>query len=180
MFDTKKILIVTFAALGLTACGKDNYNGQYTGSEVKIPQSGQTGQTGGSQYGYGYSMYGTQYSAVTANLSHNGDVVTGQYEAQNSMYGGGTYNQYPSSTGTTGTGQMYRFEATAKQANRLEGVRLIPLNSYSGGCILEGSLEAVDDGARITGTLNPANVGYQSGMYFCLPTQITLDRVGGK
>lgn len=175
--STKTILKVVAASilgLALTGCGKDNYNGTYSGTEIKLPQTQtQTGQT--SQYQNYYPQQGQQsYRAVTAELKHDDEIVTGTYTITQptSQYGGTT------TTGTTAA-ETYRFEATAGTANSLTGVRLIPMSSgynMGGGCVLEGSLSAVQDGRRLTGTLNPAQTGYQSYSTTCTPTQITLDR----
>lgn len=185
MMNTKTILKVVAASilgLALTGCGKDNYNGTYSGTEIKLPQTQtQTGQT--TQYPSQYpSQYYPQqnyyqqqsYRAVTAELKHDDEIVTGTYTITQptSQYGGTT------TTGTTAA-ETYRFEATAGTANSLTGVRLIPMSSgynMGGGCVLEGTLAAVQDGRRLSGTLNPAQTGYQSYSTTCTPTQITLDR----
>jgi hypothetical protein len=191
MFNTKKILMVVTASvlgLGLSGCGKDNYDGQYTGSEIQTPQEQPQAQPQqpGSQYypqNYNYNMQQPQYRQVTVNLSHNGDIVTGDYTAAaNTMGAGMQYpqTQYPMN-GMMGGTETYRLEATAKEANRLDDVRLIPTsnNMYGSACVLQGSLAAVDDGARLQGTLSPVNVSTQtSTMQLCLPRQVTLDRVG--
>jgi hypothetical protein len=189
MLNAKKILMVVTASvlgLGLSGCGKDNYNGQYTGSEISIPQQGQQQQPLPNQplpnqpqtpyYPQGQYM-GQQYRQVTVNLSHNGDIVTGDYTATNTGMGGMNYpSQMPMNSGMNET---YRLEATARSANRLDEVRLIPMNNmYGSNCILQGALDAVEDGARLQGTLSPVNVTTQSGMGYCAPKQITLDRIG--
>jgi hypothetical protein len=191
MFNTKKILMVVTASvlgLGLSGCGKDNYNGQYTGSEIQMPQQQPQQQQPGSQYyPQNYGMQQQQYRQLTVNLSHNGDIVTGDYTAAaNTAMGMGTQypSQYPTQypqTGMLGAAETYRLEATAKDANRLDDVRLIPTsnNMYGSACVLQGSLTAVDDGARLQGTLSPVNVSTQtSSIQLCLPRQVTLDRVG--
>ncbi len=183
MFNAKKIsMMVTASILGLalTGCGKDNYNGNYSGTEIKMPatQTGQTGQTGQpGQPGYyptnNYYNQQQSYRGVTAELHHDGEIVTGTYNITPNQYGG------VQSQTTSVQQETYRFEANANTANQLTGVRLIPMStSYygGGGCVLEGNLTAVQDGRRITGTLNPTNTGYQSTNYLCGPTQITLDR----
>lgn len=167
MMKSNKILIaVSLLALALTACGKDNYNGNYTGAEIKTPVavSGQTQQYGGQ----------SQYRQVSADLSHNGQIVTGTYNIVQPAY---AQSQTPMSTTNQET---YRFEATANSADKLEGVRLIPMSSYgsAGGCVLEGSLQAIENGRRLTGTLNPPAANYQWGGSMCMPTQVTLDRTG--
>lgn len=183
MLNTKKIVMVVTAAilgLGLSGCGKDNYNGSYSGTEIKLPQTAQT-QTGQTQPSYypQQNYYSQQsFRAVTAELSHDGELVTGTYtitQQQNQYY------QQPGTTGTSGTGmqETYRFEANADSSDQLTAVRLIPMSSgygMGGGCVLEGTLAAVQDGRRLSGTLNPAQMGYQSMSNYCYPTQITLDR----
>lgn len=181
MLNTKKIVMLVTASilgLGLSGCGKDNYNGSYSGTEIKMPQSAtQTGQTQYPQQNY-YQQQ--SYRGVTAELSHDGEIVTGTYTVtqQANQYG----YQQPGMTNTSGTGtgvtETYRFEANASGSDQLTAVRLIPMTSgYGGGCVLEGSLAAVQDGRRLSGTLNPTQTGGQT--YYqqnCAPTQITLDR----
>jgi len=183
MLNMKKIVMVVTASilgLGLTGCGKDNYNGSYSGTEIKMPQS-QTGQTGQTQNYYPQQNYYQQqsYRGVTAELSHDGEIVTGTYTItqQANQYG----YQQPGMTNTSGTGvtETYRFEANASGSDTLTAVRLIPMTSGYGGsaCVLEGSLAVVQDGRRLSGTLNPTQAGGQT--YYqtnCAPTQITLDR----
>lgn len=173
MMNSKKLMMViaaTVLGLGLTGCGRDNYDGAYSGSEIKMPQAQQQGQTGQQQYMPQMPM-GGQYRGVTAELRHDGDIVTGTYNAAQQQYGQTIPGQ------TAGAAETYRFEANARSANKLEGVRLIPMTSMMGaGCVLEGSLEAVENGRRLTGTLQPANMGYQQMNTWCFPTQITLDR----
>jgi hypothetical protein len=186
MLNSKKILMVVAASvlgLSLSGCGKDNYNGQYTGSEITIPQQGQAqqqqqlpNQPPTPYYPQGNYMMGQQYRQVTVNLSHNGDIVTGDYTATNTAMGANYPSQMPMNNGMTET---YRLEATARNANRLDEVRLIPMNNmYGSNCILQGALDAVEDGARLQGTLSPVNVTTQTGMSYCAPKQVTLDRIG--
>ncbi len=164
MMKRNKILItVSFLALALTACGKNNYNGNYTGAEIKTPVA-----VSGQTQGYGGQ---SQYRQVSADLSHNGQIVTGTYNIVQPSYG-------QTQTPTTGSQETYRFEANANSSDKLEAVRLIPMNSYSGGCVLEGSLSAIENGRRLTGTLNPPAANYQWGGSTCMPTQVTLDRTG--
>ncbi len=180
MRNTKKMMMtlaVALLGLGLSACGRDSYNGAYSGTQIRMPQQQQQPGQNGQQVPMPNPYMGTttQYSGVTADLRHDGDIVTGTYDTNPQQAG----TQFQ--TGMAGQQETYRFEATARTANRLEGVRLIPLNSMNsmmgGGCVVEGTLEAIENGRRLTGTLNPSNMGYQTNnSWMCGPLQITLDR----
>ncbi len=178
MKNNKKILVLITASmlgLALSGCGRDNYNGNYTGSETKIPQAGQAGQMGFPQMGMGQQSF----RGVTAALSHNGEIVTGTYTISQGVQ---QQNQFPGSTPVAVTPETYRFEANARGSNELTAVRLIPMTTggfntgFGAGCALEGTLTAVENGRRITGTLNPTAMNMNMMSNLCFPTQITLDR----
>lgn len=146
----KKLVMVALAAVALSACGKNDFNGTYTGYET----------ASGTQSGYGMGA-----TPVTLNLKQNDEFVTGTYTAQSSMYTGG---QSQSVTG--------QFSASAQNSDKLDNVQLIVSQSgyggyngyptgsgsgyYGSGQIYSGSLSASDDGRRLQGTLNMMGGSY--------------------
>lgn len=143
----KKLMMVALAAVALSACGKNDFNGTYTGYET------QSGSTGGMGMGYP--------TPVTLNLKQNDEYVTGTYTSQAQFQGGQSM-----------TGQ---FSASAKSSDKLDNVQLIMTASggqWNGGMpgngmgsFFSGSLSSQDDGRRLTGTLNQMG-GMQGGMTY--------------
>jgi hypothetical protein len=164
---TKKIgilLPLVVLGLGLSGCGKDNYNGTYTGTAIRT-----TGQTGGNSQVPTQSN--VQYQQVSANLQHNRDIVSGTFTL--TMMQGGMWNQNQQwNQNNMMGGESYRFEASARESDRLTDVRLMPMNGY--GCMLTGTLESIQNGRRLRGTLSPT--GGQNGSWGCGATEVTLDR----
>lgn len=160
MSNQKKILMaVAVAVLGLSSCGRENYNGTYTGYQMAA-------QTTGTSSYYNYSMAGN--SAVTASLTSNGDSVTGTYQ----LTGGSSY--YNTST-------SYQLTANSSQSGQLTAVTLIPTsNMYNNtGCgFLTGTLTTSNKGQMITGTLTPSGAAAYSGAQssMCPSVQISLTR----
>lgn len=169
MLNQKKILMaVAVAVLGLSSCGRDNYNGTYTGYQTAsaVTTTG-TPQTGYPQTGY-YSQNGS--GTVTASLSNNGDVVTGTYQVQ------------PSGYTSMGMGsQSYQVQANSAQSSQLSNVVLIPTTSmYSAAqCgAFTGSLSSSNHGQILSGTLTPGGMPGMSGAQnsMCPPVTVSLTR----
>jgi len=143
----KKLWMVAFAALAFTGCGKNDFNGTYTGYETQ--SAGSVGGTVGNYGGYA--------TPVTLQLKQEDDFVTGSYSAQSSYSGGQSM-----------TGQ---FTASAKDADKLTNVQLVlsyssgaggyPNQGYgsypnynTGGSFYSGELSSQNDGRSLSGTLN--------------------------
>lgn len=165
MFKTKKISVAIAAAalvMGLSGCGKDNYQGTYTGYEIRSQ-----GTTGTGTTGVGYS----QARAVTLTLSNNGDVVTGTYQVTNT-------NTYSGNTGNTNLAQeTYQFTASSEQSGQLTNVMLISTGGGYGysqysNCLMQGSLTSQNRGQVVNGTLSAAT-GAASN---CGSLQLSLTR----
>lgn len=176
MSNMKKILMTVSAAVlavGLTGCGKDNYQGTYTGFEVPTaaaPTAGTTTQNGGYNTG---AYYNQQPSQVTLTLSDNGNVVSGTYTVT-SMYGGmqgqmGQMGQYGN--------QPSQFTASSENSGQLSNVSLL---RYMNGqtCFYQGSLSSSNHGQQITGSLSSAMSG-TSGAWGAMCPTITLNLTRG-
>ncbi len=161
-------------ALGLTGCGKDNYQGTYTGTEIRA--AGTVGGTTTQQnYGYGQNMA----RAVTLTLSNNGDVVSGTYQVtQSSMYGG-TQPGQPGQTGY-GTQESYQFTGSTASSGQITNVMLISTGGYSqySMCFMQGSLSSSNHGQQITGTLTSATAS-SSGAQNSQCGSLTLNLIRG-
>lgn len=166
MLKSKKVLMAIAAitlAAGLTGCGRDNYQGTYTGYEIRS-QSSTT--TGGTQPTMGYNAA----RAVTLTLSNNGDVVTGTYQVTQSQYGG-----YTGGTAMTGQAESYQFTASSDQSNQLSNVMLISTSGFYStysNCQMQGTLSSQNRGQVVSGTLTSA-AGAASN---CGSLQISLTR----
>lgn len=166
MMKANRVLftIATVAlAMGLTGCGKDKYDGTYTGYQIRLPAASPSG-TPTTNYNYGTT---TPASPVTVTLANNGDSVTGTYQVTMSN-GVGTsgYNGYNTgnntgyNNGAYNAGESYQFNASSASAGSLTNVMMIPttvaygsLNSNCG--VLQGSLTSQNKGQTLSGTLSP-------------------------
>jgi hypothetical protein len=176
MTNTKKIFLAIATvtlSLGLTGCGKDNYEGTYTGLELPVASTTTPTPTqGGYQYpnqypnqtSYGYGQYGANQVSLT--LTNNGDVVSGNYTVTSTGMNSGYGN-------TSGT-----FRANSSNSGSLSDVYL--LKSAPGGyqqCIYQGSLSSTNHGQTLTGTLSTAQVGVSGGQYsYCPSISLNLTR----
>ncbi|MBS1962209.1 MAG: hypothetical protein JST04_08335 [Bdellovibrionales bacterium] len=167
----KKILMtvsVATLAVGLSGCGRDNYQGTYTGFEVPTASNTTTGTTQNGGYNTGY--YNMQPSQVSLTLSDNGNVVTGTYTTTSSYGGYQTqYNQYGN--------QPSQFTASSENSGSLSNVSLL---RYMNGqtCFYQGSLASSDHGRQITGSLSSAMSGTSGAWAGVCPT-ITLNLTRG-
>ena len=168
MMKTNKVLmaaLATILAAGLSGCGRDNYQGTYTGYEVRN-QATVAGQTQPTQVGY------SQARSVSLVLTNNGDVVSGTYTVTNTNNG----SYYPQQGGNTNLGQeVYQFTASSEQSNQLTNVMLFSSGSSmsTGGgygysmysnCLMQGTLQAQNKGQIVSGTLSPiASANSQCG-----------------
>lgn len=180
MRRNKIALLVATAILGigLSSCGKDSYDGNYTGYEIEVNQAAnnqpqnQYPNQPQNQYPNQYPNYpqnggygNNQSSVVEAKLNSSGETVTGTYTLAANTY---QYNQNSS------TPISYQLTANSTSSGSLSNVMLIPTGNGSNmgmsSCVLTGSLSSSNSGKTITGTLSPLNAGY------CKSKQITLNR----
>ncbi len=170
MLKTNKVLLAITAmtlSFGLTGCGKDNYQGTYTGYEV-LGQAQTTTTTGGTnpQY-YPQAGYGT--NMVTLTLTDSGNVVSGTYSVTSAYQ---TTGQYPQ----TGAAMTSQFQASAENSGSLSNVSLLKISQYGGQpCLYTGSLSSSNHGQTINGTLNAAATSGQIGNY-CGTLTLSLTR----
>jgi hypothetical protein len=175
MFKTNKVLL-TIAAMtltaGLTGCGKDNYQGTYTGYELRLPATATgTGGTTVPQTGYtGYGYGAQQARAVTLTLTNSGDAVTGTYTVTTPAYGGTTTAGIPAET--------YSFNGSSANSGSISNIMLFSTTGSYGGysqysmCIMQGTLSSQNHGQTITGTLTAA----PSAASNCGSLQLNLTR----
>lgn len=185
----KKLLMVVMGSLALSACGKNNYNGTYTGYETSAASAAQTTNTGMQQGGYyPQQNMGGGTGIVTLTLKQDGDIVSGTYATQVSNSG---YNTgYGNAGSSNGSGT---FSASSQKSNSLDNVQLAitygsvtgSAGSYSpygntGGttCILSGNLQSSNDGKSLSGTLNMIGGGQQYSPYgsACSSKTLMLNR----
>jgi hypothetical protein len=172
MLKTKNVLLAIAAlslSFGLTGCGKDNYQGTYTGTEIRAAAT--TGGTTTNNNYYGQNMA----RAVTLTLSNSGDVVSGTYQVtQSQMYGG--------QTGQTGYGtqESYQFTGSSSSSGQITNVMLISTGGYSqySQCFMQGSLSSSNHGQQITGTLTSATAS-SSGAQTSQCGSLTLNLIRG-
>ncbi|MBC7385171.1 MAG: hypothetical protein H7301_03285 [Cryobacterium sp.] len=172
MRNMKKTFLKTNALLGLTvlaamslsACGRSDYNGTYTGYQTSVaPAAGSTQSN--------YPSYQSQSAGVVqASLTSNGDSVTGTYNLTSSGGNTGSYYQSASSGGS------YQLQASSVNSNSLTNVMLIPTSQSYGGCTLTGSLTSSNGGKSLSGTLNPLGQTQNTGYSTCQAVQINLTR----
>lgn len=164
MLKTKKVMLAIAAitlAAGLSGCGRDNYQGTYTGYEMKTAAAGTTG--------YGGS-YANPTSMVTLTLSNNNDLATGTYQVTPS-YGTG-FN-----TGTTTPQTPGQFQASTEQSGSLTNVQLMRFDTFGGSaCLYTGSLSSANKGQTINGTLSSPSTVSGGQMNMCPSIQLSLTR----
>jgi hypothetical protein len=147
----KLVLMGLTAAAVLSSCGRNDYNGTYSGTATNGANGATTNGIANNQF----NNFATQ-DTVTLTLNQNGEQVQGSY--------------------TSASGETGNFYANARSSNRLDSVQL-NIQQYSGnnttgnsgfqtmptgygafcaGAFYTGSLNAPDDARQIEGTLNAA------------------------
>ena len=170
MLKTKKVLMAIAAmslTLGLMGCGKDNYQGTYTGYEIRAQGTTTGTTTPTSGYNTGYNSYNAA-RAVTLTLSNNGDVVSGTYQVTQPSYGGTT------TTGTYGAAESYQFTGSSQTSGQISNIMLVSTGGYSqySNCFMQGTLSSQNHGQTLSGTLTAA----ASGASNCGSLQLSLTR----
>lgn len=180
MMKSNRVLLAVAAvtlAMGLTGCGKDKYDGTYTGFEVRsvTTQGAQPTPTVGTGM--------SSARAVTVTLANNGDAVTGTYQVTMSngvgSMGYNGYNSYspysPYAMGNmSGAGESYQLTASSAQSGSLTNVMLVSTGGYSmySNCLMQGSLTSENHGQTLSGTLSSPS----SAASNCGTIQLTLTR----
>jgi hypothetical protein len=173
MLKTNQVLlaVASLLAIGLSGCGKENYQGTYTGYDVASAST--TAPTGTTGYNPNTPPVNQAPRTVTLTLSNNGDLVSGTYTAAATNQFNGGYSTYNSGFST---GATYTFSASSSTSGQLTNVTMIPSASTGGSsyssCALQGSLSSSDKGQSITGTLSP--FGYANSG--CTAITINLTR----
>ena len=183
------LLALGFVTLAFSSCGRNDFNGRYTGFETTVanpataqPQQQQPGtnpvNTGWNNNAiWGVGAFGANQSyPVTLELREDNDQVRGNYRLADGSFGD--------------------FRASAAGADRLTNVRLTitqvgtgqvngggvpqfnvaPTYSMSFCNLYTGELRATNRGRRIEGTLNSQNTNNQVFATPCFNKQISLDR----
>jgi len=168
MLKTNKVLMAIAAmtlAAGLTGCGRENYQGTYTGYEQKLATTGTTGTFTGSG-----GM--NQPSLVTLTLTDSGNVATGSYTVSQS------YQMSPFPTNQGQQTQAGQFTASTENSGSLTNVQLMRFEAMGGSaCLYTGSLSSSNRGQTINGTLtSPSASQSGSNMNMCPSIQISLTR----
>lgn len=174
MLKTNQVLTALAAvalSVGLTGCGKDNYQGTYQGFEqLSSAQTAQTGQNGQPIPQYNYNYQNNQANMVTLTLTNNGDAVTGTYSVTQSY---GNMYQTPMNMGNTTS----QFTASSENSGSLSNVMLYR-NVNGMACLYTGTLTSSNHGQTITGTLSSPSAN-QSGAWGASCSQITLNLTRG-
>lgn len=177
---SKKVnfLILAMGTLALSSCGKNDFNGRYTGYETVTPNA-QNSQLGYNSYMYGV---GNQSYPVTLELREDDDQVRGSYRLHDgstgdfraSASGADKLNNIRLTITQMGTGQVQG--GNMPQWNTLPSVSMSYCNLYT------GELKASNNGRRIEGTLVSQTTQQGQSQFYtgfaapCTNKQITLDR----
>lgn len=156
MLKANRVLMAIAAmilSLGLTGCGKDKYEGNYTGVEMRSMTQAGTTPTPTQQQ--------TQARQVTLTLTSNGDSVTGTYTPA-PLYNGGMNGS------VNGSSETYQLTANSSNSGQLTNVMIFPApgNTMNSGCVIQGTLASQDHGQTLSGTLSGTggyNNGYNNG-----------------